>query len=163
MPRQLSFIRGAEKQEILEMLKYYGIEDLKGWLLTESGKEKIRAYSGNLTPEQIMNIHEAAGIDLIGLYLLHKYPSNIRLSFDAVHALKSQITKNVFELSDKHAEEFMKGRDIALSKEEVEALKAKGEKTGFKILKYKKDFIGTGKLTEEGRIVNYMPKERRTR
>jgi NOL1/NOP2/fmu family ribosome biogenesis protein len=57
----------------------------------------------------------------------------------------------------------LKGRDIALSREEFEKLRQKGEKTGFKILKNNEEFIGTGKLTEEGRIVNYMPKERRLR
>lgn len=163
MPRELSFLRPAEKQEIMEMLRYYGIENLKGYLLTESGKEKVRAYSGSLTPEKIRELNEAVGIDIVGLYLLHKYPSNIRLSFDAIHAIKSQITKNVLELTQEQADEFMKGRDILLSKEEFEALKQKNEKTGFKVLKCGDDFIGTGKLTEEGRIVNYMPKERRLR
>ena len=76
---------------------------------------------------------------------------------------KDKITKNILELTKEQAEEFLKGRDVALSKQEIESLKSAGEKTGFKILKYDSDFIGTGKLTEEGRIVNYMPKERRTR
>jgi len=162
-PKRLAFITRERKSEIMEMLAYYGIKSLSGYLLTESGTEKIRAYSGSLSAEQLHEINQEVSIELIGLYLLHYYPTNIRLSFDAVNALKKEITQNILELDDKQAEEFLKGRDVALNEEEKKALEIKGDTCGFKILKHKNDFIGTGKLTQEGRIVNYMPKERRLR
>lgn len=154
----LKFILKKEKLKIMEKLKYYGIAELP-FLLVESGKEKIRGYSGNLSIEELQKINKEIRIEIIGLYLFHNYPSNIRLSFDAIHALKSQITKNILEISDKQAKEFLNGRDIVLSKEESEKLKT--ESKGFKIIRNQREFIGTGKLTQEGRIVNYMPKERR--
>ena len=158
----ISFVFKSEKGKIIERLGYYGIEEIP-YLLINSGKEKIRGYTGNLTKEKIIELDNEIGIDVMGLYLFHNYSNEIRLSFDAVHALKEQIGANVLELNDLQAKELLKGRDIALSREEFEKLRQKGEKTGFKILKNNEEFIGTGKLTEEGRIVNYMPKERRLR
>jgi len=84
----------------------------------------------------------------------------MRLSFDAIYALKDQITKNIIELEDKQAEEFLKGRDLLLTEEDKKRLK--NESKGFKILSHKGEFIGSGKFSEE-RIINYMPKERRLR
>jgi NOL1/NOP2/fmu family ribosome biogenesis protein len=115
-----------------------------------------------LSADEILELDKKVGIELIGLYLFHKYPDNIRLSFDAISALKSQITKNILEVTDEQAEEFLKGRDILLTKEDEEKLKLKNETKGFKIIKNQDDLLGTGKLVE-GRIANYMPKERRIR
>ncbi len=155
----LSFVFRNDKEKIEKKLNYYGIKDLP-YLLTKSGKEKIRGYSGSLSVKQIIDLNNEVGIELLGLYLMHEYHDNMRLSFDAISALKSQITENILELDDKQAEEFLKGRDIALTNEDKE--KFKNETKGFKIIKHKSDLIGTGKLIED-RIVNYMPKERRLR
>jgi NOL1/NOP2/fmu family ribosome biogenesis protein len=164
----LDFIFKTEKKKLLEKLSYYGIKELP-YLLISSGKEKVRGYTGNLSNEEILNIEKAIGIQIIGLYLFHNYFSDeneggLRLSFDAISSseLKNQITKNVLDLNDKQAEEFLKGRDILLTNEEIKALEQKHETKGFKILRNQNEFIGTGKLVE-GRIVNYMPKERRLR
>lgn len=157
----LKFVYQKEKKEILEKLEYYGIKKLP-FLLTESGKEKIRGYTGMLSTEEIIEFNRGVGIELIGMYLFHNYEDNLRLSFDAISALKDQITKNILDLTDRQAEEFLKGRDVLLTKEDEERLKANNETKGFKIMKNQGDLIGTGKLVE-GRIVNYMPKERRLR
>jgi NOL1/NOP2/fmu family ribosome biogenesis protein len=162
----INFIFGAEKKKIIEKLGYYGIKDIPH-LLIESGKEKIRGYTGSLSTQELIQLNQAVGIQLAGLYLFHDYgkEENLRLSFDAISSseLKSQITKNILEISEENEKEFLKGHDIALSKEEKEFLEKQGETLGFKIVKSKKanEFLGTGKLTQEGRIVNYMPKERR--
>jgi len=151
------FIFKSEKKEILELLKFYGIEDLH-YLLVASGKEKIRAYSGILSTDEIIEIDKAVGIELIGAYFFHKYDNNLRLAPDAIHLLKDKITKNILELTELQAREWFKGQDILLTKEEQ--LELKNESKTFKVIKYKDDLIGTGKLTED-RIVNYTPKERR--
>lgn len=156
---ELNFVFKADKKKLIEQLNYYGIEELP-YLLSMSGKEKIRGYSGNLTPDQIVKLNQAVGMELMGLYLFHLYPDNLRLSFDAIPALKDQITKNILEISEQQEIEFLKGRDIALTKEEQE--KYKDETRGFKIIKCGNDLLGTAKLTSD-RIVNYMPKERRLR
>lgn len=165
--KELKFIFKTEKKKILEKLSYYGIKELP-YLLVYSGKEKIRGYSGNLSTEEIIKLNQEIGIDLMGMYLFHDYygDENLRLSFDAISALKDQITKNIIELNEKQESEFIKGNDILLTKEDEEFFIKNNETKGFKIIKSKSannnEFIGTGKLAE-GRIINYMPKERRLR
>jgi len=163
MTQKINFIFKSDKEKILEKLEYYGIKNLP-FLLCYSGKEKIRGYSGSLSKEELIELNEAVSIELIGLYLFNQYENQneLRLSFDAIHALKNQITKNIIELDDKQSEEFMKGRDIMFN--EQEKLKFKDEKPGFKIIRQAstQELLGTGKLSE-ARIANYMPKERRLR
>jgi len=151
------FIFKTEKREILELLGHYGITDLP-YLLVASGKEKIRGYSGILSTDELIAIDNAIGIELIGAYFFHRYGDNLRLSADAIHLLKDKIKKNILEINDKQAKEWFRGQDILLDKEEQ--VKLKDESKTFKVIMYKGDLIGTGKLTED-RIVNYMPKERR--
>jgi len=158
---RLQFIFKSDKEKIIEKLEYYGIKKLP-FLLVRSGKEKIRAYSGSLSKEELIDLQEKIGVELIGMYLLHHYEGdeNLRLSFDAISALKDQITKNILDINDSQAEEFLKGKDIILKEEDKE--KFKNETRGFKIIRHRSEFIGTGKLTSDI-ISNYMPKERRLR
>jgi len=158
---QLNFIFKNDKKKILEKLEYYGIKELP-FLLIESGKEKVRGYSGSLSIKEIQEIEHAVRIELVGMYLFHNYHDEIRLSFDAIYALKDKITKNIIEITDMQANEFLKGRDILLMKEDEEKFKSTKEEHGFKVIRNQGDLIGFGKLVE-GRIINYMPKERRLR
>jgi len=157
----LKFIYKNEKKELLKKLEYYGIKELP-FLLSISGKEKIRAYSGNLSMDEITELNQQIGIELIGAYVFHIHDEGVRLSFDAVQILKNQLTENIIEISEKQSAEFMKGNDILLTKEEEQEFKNTNETKGFKVIKCGNDFLGTGKLVD-GRIVNYMPKERRLR
>lgn len=148
-----------EKKEIVKRLEYYGISELP-YLLIESGKDRIRAYSGNLSLKELQELQNFVRVQVIGMYMFATYEDGIRLSLDAIHLLKDQITKNVLEIDSRKAEEWMKGQDIVLSDEDKEKLKY--EEKGFKIIKNKNEFIGMGKLIGE-RIVNYLPKERRNK
>jgi len=94
------------------------------------------------------------------MYMFNTYEEGIRLSLDAIHLLKSQIKKNILEIDNKQAEEWMRGQDILINEEDKE--KWKNEEKGFKVIKNKDDFIGCGKLLAD-RIVNYLPKERRAK
>jgi len=153
----MEIIFNTEKREIMKKLAYYGIEELP-FLLMKSGKDKVRGYSGSLSLEEIRKIQRNSRVEIIGIYLFHEYPTEIRLSLDALHLLKDQITKNIIEINKKQKDSWFRGEDILLTKEEEEKLK--GEGRGFKVIKHKDDLIGMGKLTE-GRITNYLPKERR--
>jgi NOL1/NOP2/fmu family ribosome biogenesis protein len=155
----LRFIFKTEKRKIMEKLDYYGITELP-YLLIGSGKDKIRGYTGDLSTDELIELNKEIGVEIIGMYLLHNYEEGLRLSFDAITILKDKITKNILELDEKQIKEWFKGQDIALTKEDKEKLK--DESKGFKIVKYKEDLVGSCKLTED-RIINYMPKERRTR
>lgn len=145
----MQILKSSEKKEILRRLKeQYGIEKIP-YLLVRFGREKIRAYSGTLSREELNILDKNLRIETCGLYFLHDYGQEIRLSLDALHLLRGQITKNIIILNKKQAEQWFKGQDIDIAADR-----------GFKILKYKEDFIGCGKSTKT-LIKNFMPKERR--
>ena len=140
----------TDKKKIIEQLNnQFGINDLP-YLIIQFGKEKLRLYTGNLSKEELYYLDREIRIENIGLYFA-KYESNneIRLTLDGVQLLKSQITKNIFELNDKQANEWLKGLDLDIKTD-----------YGWKIIKHNNELLGCGKSTGE-RITNFMPKERR--
>ncbi len=142
------FIKSNEKRDIVEQLKeQFGIEELP-YLLIESGKEKIRAFSGSLSKEEIIQIGGLVKVEIVGLYLLKK-ENDFRLSLDAATILKNQITKNILEINDEQFYKWIRGYDL-----QIEVPR------GTYVLKYKNDFIGCGKSNEKT-IFNYVPKDRR--
>lgn len=152
----MNIIYKGEKKHILEQLEQqYGITKIPH-LFLRFGKDKIRGYTGALSMDEINLFEEKIRIELLGIYLFNKHPDGMRLSLDAIHIFKDQITKNIIELTDKQAEEWFRGEDLLLTEEFK-----KQEKT-YKVLKNKGDFIGCGKLSEN-RLINYLPKERRIR
>ncbi|MFH1308200.1 MAG: hypothetical protein ABIH72_05085 [archaeon] len=146
----IEFIKRVEKDEILaELSENFGITSLP-YLLIKTGKEKVRAYSGSLSKEEILKLGASINIEILGIYLFKRENDGLRLSFDGTSLLKDQITKSIIELNQEQAHDWLRGRDIYL----------KTEKQGKVILKYKDNLLGMGKLSQ-GRITNFVPKERR--
>lgn len=147
---KLHFIKSSKKKKILQELKeQFGIEKLN-YLLIQTGKEKIRAFTGHLSKEEILQLSRLTNIELIGIYLIKREEQqDLRLSLDATHLLKEQITKNIIEINESQLQEWIRGRDL-----EIKTNK------GNIIIKYESDFIGSGKSNGE-KIFNYIPKERR--
>ena len=146
----IRFIRASEKKRITENLnKQFGIEKLP-YLLIESGKERIRGFSGSLSKDEIILIAQLTNIESIGIYLIKKEKENdLRLSLDAIHLLKDQINKNIVEINESQLHDWLRGKDIEI----------KAEK-GNVIIQFKGDLIGFGKSNGE-KIYNYIPKDRR--
>ncbi|MDP1695467.1 MAG: hypothetical protein Q8L29_00980 [archaeon] len=142
------FIKSNEKREIISQLnEQFGIEELP-YLLIESGKERIRAFSGSLSKEEIMQIGDLTRVEVVGLYLIKK-EHDLRLSLDAATILKNQITKNILEINDEQFYKWIRGYDLQVESPQ-----------GTYVIKYKNDFIGCGK--SNGKIIfNYVPKDRR--
>ena len=149
----IKFLNSGERKEILEKLNnQFGIKTIP-WNLIRFGKERIMIFSGKLDEKSIEKISDRVSyIDGLGLYFgkFDDKTGEIRLSIEATQLLKDQITKNIFDLIDSQAEEWMKGQDLQLST---------GRK-GFLVMKYKNDFLGTGKASQD-KIGNFIPKERR--
>jgi len=144
----IKFVKSSEKKKILaELNEQFGIEKLP-YLLVESGRERIRAFSGSLSKEEILQMSHLTNIEQIGLYLIKKEDS-LRLSMDAIHLLKSQITKNIIEITESQFNDWIRGKDISIPAQRVNI-----------IIKYKKDLIGFGRSTGE-KVYNYIPKDRR--
>jgi len=96
----IHFIKTPEKREIIAQLnKQYGITELP-YLLIETGKEKVRGFSGSLSKDEIQNLGQLARIELIGSYLIRR-ENDMRLSFDALHLLKEQITTGIIDIDEK--------------------------------------------------------------
>ncbi len=150
---QLHFIRKAEKKRIAEKLKeQFGISEIP-FLLLKSGREKIRAYSGSLSKDEILELGKCVNIESLGLYFAKQekgQDAEIRLSVDAIHLLREQVSKRIIEVDKQQADDWLRGRDIEIGK----------DFKGFVILKHENDFIGCGRMSA-GRITNFVPKERR--
>jgi len=146
----IHFIKSNEKKELLNQLNnVFGISDLP-YLLIESGKEKIRAFSGSLSKEEILELAKIAKIEVIGLYLIRQErEEDLRLSFDATHILKDQIKKRIVNLNEEQFNLWIRGNDLDMPTEKGPA-----------IIKYDLDFLGCGK-SNGLKIFNYVPKDRR--
>jgi len=150
----IRLIKSSEKKEILNKLNNnYGITSLP-FLLIESGKEKVRGYTGHLSKEEILDLTRIAKVEVIGLYLFKKEKDNeLRLSFEAPanKEIQKQLSKNTIELNEEQSKSWMKGNDIEVPCQE-----------GYVVLKHKDDFLGCGK--SNGKIIfNHVPKDRRVR
>jgi hypothetical protein len=74
------FIKSGEKKEIIEQLGVLGISEIP-YLLIESGKEKIRGYTGHLSKEEILEIGKLTRVEGIGLYILKRDTQLTRPSY----------------------------------------------------------------------------------
>ncbi len=145
---KIHFIKSSEKKFLIKQLnEQFGITKIP-YLLIESGKEKIRAFSGSLSKDEITNLRSFLNIESIGLYLLAK-ESPIRLSFDAPHLLKEQISKNIIPIDEKQLNKWLHGFDLEIKKP-----------SGSYVISFNNDFVGLGKSNSE-RILNHIPKDRR--
>ncbi|MFH1710849.1 MAG: hypothetical protein ABH840_00895 [Nanoarchaeota archaeon] len=139
-----------EKEKILEKLnEQFGISNLP-YLLIKQGFEKVRAFSGSLSREELEKLGEKVNVDTVGIYLLKEEGNDIRLSHDGASLLQNQITKNILTLNKEQANEWLRGNNLQIT----------SDLSGPVILKYKDLVIGCGKAGQ-GRITNFVPKERR--
>lgn len=144
----IRFIKSSEKKDILaELEKQFGINEMR-YLLIETGKEKIRAFSGSLSKDEIKDLSLDIRIELIGAYFLKK-EEDYRLSLDAAQLLAKQISKSIVEINEEQYELWIRGQDLPIK-----------TNRGVVVIKFKQDFIGCGKSNTE-KIFNYIPKERR--
>jgi NOL1/NOP2/fmu family ribosome biogenesis protein len=89
-------------------------------------------------------------INSIGMYFGKLFKDELRLSVEGAQLVGKKAKKNIIELNDGEARSYMKGNDIEKD----------SDCSGFVLLKNNKDIIGTAKYSN-GKIMNYMPKERR--
>ena len=144
------FLKSSEKKKLIQELEeQFGITELP-YLLLETGKEKIRGFSGTMTKEEILELGRIANVEIIGLYLIKKERS-LRLSLDATQILKEQITKNIVEITNEELESWLRGKNLEIIKD-----------GGVHVIKCGDDFIGCG-ISDGKKLINHVPKERRIR
>ena len=146
----LKILNQQEKKEIEESLReQFGVESVPGLILMR-GEERLYFFSGNLSENEIKNLSASVPIERLGIYFAKIIGNDVKLSIEGTNILKDQIKKNTFILDSKQLEEWMTGSD----------LQVKTGKKGFVVVKYKDDFLGCGKASEE-KIGNFIPKSRR--
>jgi NOL1/NOP2/fmu family ribosome biogenesis protein len=151
----------TKKRKVLEGLNYLG--DLKMNELFIRTGDRIRTFTGNLTNEQIMRIWSLFQIESIGLYFAKDFidkrgNQETRISLDGLHSIQNQVTQGVVEIDNEQFEKWIEGNNLELSEQQKEKYK---NIKGFVAVKYKEDFVGTGKITEQKALLSFLPKERR--
>ena len=163
---KIQILDKAKKKKIIEQIKDIGITKIPE-LLIRTGKERIRAYSGNLSREEIQELWRTFSIEGIGLYVAKEISSQktgakeARLSLDGIHLWENQVKEKIILLNKEQEELWLRGKDIELTKEQQK--KYPFEKC-FVVVKShnNNDTIGTGKTGDKIEILyNYLPKERR--
>lgn len=159
---KIQILDKTKKKRFLEGVSELGLKKMRH-LLIMTGKERVRAFSGDLSNEEIMTFWKLFNIEGIGLYIGKEQIDRkngrreVRLSLDGLHLLKDQISGNIIDLNEEQEEKWFSGEDIDFSKcgkiKERGFVAVRSEKT--------KDFIGTGKISADGTMLfSYLPKER---
>jgi NOL1/NOP2/fmu family ribosome biogenesis protein len=147
----IHILNSGEKKKIIEDLnEKFGITELP-WLLVMAGKGKIRAFSGSMTRDEIAKLSYDIRIELPGLYILREESDGYRISHDGLFVFKNMATKNIVDISDKQADEWLRGENIEIDSEDKWVL-----------LGNKGELIGCGKVKDK-KVINYVPRERRVR
>jgi NOL1/NOP2/fmu family ribosome biogenesis protein len=145
----MQIIRSNEKKKILAQLnEQFGIKEMPH-LLLRFGQDKIRAFSGSISADELLTLDKYLRIETTGIYLAKEQQDGLRLSLDGISLFNKQISKNILDLTDKQTEDWLKGNDLLIELDR-----------SFKILRHNGYFIGCGKSTGQ-KITNFMPKERR--
>lgn len=158
---KLQILDKTKKRKFIDEISYLGIEKIP-YLLIRSGKEKIRAFSGSLSNEEVMTLYNALRIEGVGLYfgkqMINRHgQKESRLSLDALHVLKGQIKKNVIKLTKQQEKDWFKGKDVELEDEKMTEYVAVMSSED-------DDFIGVGKVSHGGEILmGFLAKERRVK
>jgi len=147
MMQKLKILNKKEAKKILSMLeKQWGFKEKPDYAFLETEKGKI--YIAN---KEIFNLDlSKIKINSVGMYFAEAR-AGIRLSIEGSQIVGKKATKNVVELNDKEAKQWLMGIDID----------KKADAEDFVILKHGDDFLGSGKATKEGKILNFVPKVRR--
>jgi NOL1/NOP2/fmu family ribosome biogenesis protein len=148
----LKFLNKQEKEKLVQQLnEQFGITQIP-WQIAKFGKERIILFSGNISEKELFKLDDYARIEGVGIYFakIDEHTKDIRLSIEGANLLKDQITKNIFEMDEKQAEQWMLGQELNITT----------GKKGFFIMKFKDDVLGTGKISEN-KISNFVPKSRR--
>lgn len=154
----------TKKKKIIEKISPLGIKKVSH-LLIRIGKERILAYSGSLSREELSELSGILSIEGLGTYFGKELEDkSFRLSLDMLHLLKEQVTKNKIYINKEQEEQWFYGENIILSEKQQEEYQ---ELNGFVCVlssdEYK-DILGTGKISQDKKMIsNFLPKERRIR
>jgi NOL1/NOP2/fmu family ribosome biogenesis protein len=160
---RIEILDKAKKKKFLEKISAMGIEKIH-YLLIRTGGERIRAYSGSLTTDEVLRVCAVMPVETVGLYFGKEFELEARLSIDTLHLFSEEIKnngKNIIKINEQQEKEWFFGNSIELNEEQQKQYK---ELNGFVAVESQGDFIGTGKISQDKKIIaNFLPKERRVK
>ena len=147
--QNLRQLKNKEKKSLIKKLEeQYGVKELKlNYLFFKNNEGRIFIINKEFRNLDLENIN----VNSIGLYFC-RIEKELRLSVEGSQIIGPFAKKNVLEINEGQTKEWLQGNDIEVLNKDIEET--------FVILKNKKDFIGSGKF-KDGKILNYVPKERR--
>ena len=146
--QQLKLLNKKEVKSVLNKIKnQYDIKELNlEYLFYKNNKDKIFIISKDFKKLNSINLR----INDLGLYFARIQNNKIRLTIEGSQLIENKATKNILEVNKEQLFQWMKGSDLDIETGNNE----------FVLIKHKNDFLGTGKAVE-GKILNYIPKNRR--
>jgi len=144
---KLIILNSREIKTILKLIKNQWKADFgKEYAFLMNSKNKIFLINRDISKIDLNKLR----INNMGLYFGELKNDELRLSIEGSQLIGPLAKKNILELDDNEAREYLKGAD----------LDKKTKEKGFLLIKNNDNFLGTGKATGE-KIFNYTPKERR--
>lgn len=166
--QNLRVLERKDKKAFLQLLKkQFDFNDKLDYTFLINNKNKVFIVN-----KDIANIDlEKITLNSAGLYIAEFRNNEIRLSIEGSQLIGKEAKKNIIELDEKQARDWLKGKDIERlsfqGKTNLEKMRGESEhfdkttkEQGFVILKHNKDYLGSGKA-KENKILNFVPKTRR--
>ena len=145
--QNLKILNKKQTKEILSLIKkQWGADFKEDYAFLKNEKGKVYLINKDISKINLEKIR----INCLGLYFAKIITNEIRLSIEGSQLIGPLAKKNILELNEKQAKEWMSGNDLEI----------KGKHSGFLLIKHKTDFLGTGKCRDE-KVFNYVGKARR--
>jgi NOL1/NOP2/fmu family ribosome biogenesis protein len=145
--QSLKILNSKEKKNLQKLLKEQFDSDFElDFEVFSNDKNKIYLISKDIAKIDFDELR----INNLGMYFGEIAHDELRLSIEGSQLIGKTANKNVLELNDEQAAKWMAGEDFEINYQNA----------GFVIIKNRDDFLGCGKLVK-GKLLNYVPKERR--
>ena len=146
----LRLMSAGEKKKIIKVLnERFGIsEDSLNYTFLESGKDKIRIFSGHMTRDDLKVLGEVLRVEGVGLYCVRRENFGLRLGFDATQLFAAEIKEGFLDLNGEEFELWMRGQLVHSVHER-----------GIYVVKFNGDCVGCG-YHDGTKLINYVPRER---
>lgn len=146
----LTALNSKEAKAILRIIKeQWNAEPKLDYFFFKDNDNKIYIMNREFTLIDTSKLR----INSLGLYIGQLRDNEFRLSIEGSQIIGKHAKKNVVELNKEDMRRWLRGEEIDLIK----------KIPGFIILKHNNDFLGSGKITKDNKLMNFIPKERRIR
>jgi len=146
----MELLSPSEKRYLLERLRsQHGVEDaFEGLVLLKAGQGRIRA----VTREAFELAQKLRKVQQVGLYVVKLMKGDAILSIEGSQLLNGDIKKNVIDLDERLAREWMKAAPIESSQFYT---------SKYVVAKCGNLYLGSGRFSRDGRIYPQVAKWRR--